>query len=219
MTDERFEELMRDAARNYNRPAAEMPLDAMWAAIESQRQKDQRAADDRLDLRPFLSQPRKRPFLERTWVRMAAMLVLGLGVGRLTARLGQSSAAPAATETTHAETPAALRPYQSVTVHYLGETAALLVALPTELREQQTDAAFLTRADELLLRTRLLLDSPAATDPSLRALFEDLEVILAQVVRLQSDRDPTRIDLLQQSLEQRDVMPRLRNAVVDHIAD
>ena len=70
-----------------------------------------------------------------------------------------------------------------------------------------------------MLQTRLLLDSPATSDPALRMLFEDLEIVLAQVVRLQADRDPTRIDMLNQALEQRDVIPRLRSAVVDRIAD
>ncbi|MGH7467837.1 MAG: hypothetical protein ACRENP_07585 [Longimicrobiales bacterium] len=223
MSDERFDDLMRDAARNYNRPNDDVPLDAMWAAIEAARDQEQRATEERLDLRSFLRQPRKRPIMERTWVRMAATLVLGLAVGRLTATIGNARTGSSTPESANPDVVAApaatAHPYQSITGHYLGETAALLVALPTELRADQADAAFLTRADDLLLRTRLLLDSPAATDPSLRALFEDLEVVLAQVVRLQADRDQTRIDLLQQSLEQRDVMPRLRNAVVDHIAD
>jgi len=39
------------------------------------------------------------------------------------------------------------------------------------------------------------------------------------VVRLKADRDRTRVELLQQSLEQRDVLPRLRDAVADNAAD
>ena len=105
------------------------------------------------------------------------------------------------------------------TTEYLGRIETLLAGLPDELRARRADPAYLSRADALLLRTRLLLDSPAAADPALRSLFDDLEIVLAQVVRLSADRDPMRVDLLTQSLEQRDVLLRLRDAVADHAAD
>jgi hypothetical protein len=111
------------------------------------------------------------------------------------------------------------RPDQIATSEYLGETAALLSALPSELRATRSDPAYLSRADALLLQTRLLLDSPAASDPALRSLFDDLEVVLAQVVRLHTNRDQTRIDLLNDALQQRDVLPRLRDAVAENAAD
>jgi hypothetical protein len=223
MTDERFAELMHEAATHYHRPPDDPPLEAMWAAIEQMREKERRDTDQRLDMRPFLSERRKPSWYQRPALRMAAVLIVGLALGRLTASVGLSQAPQSAAvdgqESAQTASDARRGPYQSLTVDYLGETAALLVALPSELRSERTDSVFLERADELLLQTRLLLDSPAATDPALRALFEDLEVVLAHVVRLQADRDPTRIDLLNESLEVRDVMPRLRNAVVDHIAD
>jgi hypothetical protein len=87
------------------------------------------------------------------------------------------------------------------------------------LEARRADPAYQTQADALLLQTRLLMDSPAAADPTLRSLFDDLELVLAQVVRLKADRDRTRVELLQQSLEQRDVLPRLRDAVADNAAD
>jgi hypothetical protein len=105
------------------------------------------------------------------------------------------------------------------TTEYLGRTEALLAQLPAELEARRADPAYQTQADALLLQTRLLMDSPAATDPTLRSLFDDLELVLAQVVRLKADRDRTRVELLQQSLEQRDVLPRLRDAVADNAAD
>jgi hypothetical protein len=43
--------------------------------------------------------------------------------------------------------------------------------------------------------------------------------VLAQVVRLSADRDSTRIDFLNEALEQRDVLPRLRDAVADNAGD
>ncbi|HEY4132485.1 MAG TPA: hypothetical protein VGM50_17875, partial [Gemmatimonadaceae bacterium] len=64
-------------------------------------------------------------------------------------------------------------------------------------------------------RTRLLMDSPAATDPQMQSLLEDLELVLAQIVRLQNDPSRTDLDLINRALEQRDVIPRLRTAVAD----
>jgi hypothetical protein len=119
-------------------------------------------------------------------------------------------------QTSQAET---LGQYPAVTDRYLVQTAGLLLSLPGELRDDRADATFVARADDLLLQTRLLLDSPAAGDPALRTLFEDLEFVLAQVVRLQAQHDPTRVDLLNEALEQRDLIPRLRSAVVNHISD
>jgi len=49
----------------------------------------------------------------------------------------------------------------------------------------------------------------------MRGLLEDLEMVLAQVVRLQNDRGRAGLDLINEALEQRDVIPRLRTAVAD----
>ena len=106
-------------------------------------------------------------------------------------------------------------PYDVETSQYLGQTAALLIALPSEARSGHPDERFVARASELLTRTRLLLDSPAANDTQMRSLLEDLELVLAQVVRLQDGQDRTELDLINRALEQRDVIPRLRTAVAD----
>jgi hypothetical protein len=216
MTDqnEKFDALMRDAAETYNRPPDQPPLDEMWSAIERLRHnRSPRLAD------AAAAPGRPARSASQSWLRLAAALVLGLALGRVSANdtfLPSNGGIRAAETRAIAEVP---QPYQAVTGRYLGETAALLIGLPAELESKPADSTSLRRADDLLLQTRRLLESPAAADPSLRTLFEDLEVVLVQVVRLQADRDPTKIELLNQALEQSDVIPRLRSAVVDHIAD
>jgi hypothetical protein len=156
---------------------------------------------------------------------MAAILIVGVALGR--ASIVMLPSRTAVTETPVTQAPVATGPvqfqpagqHQRETDQYLGQAAALLISLPGELNSQRGDASFARRADDLLLQTRMLLDSPAAMDPAMRSLFEDLEMILAQVIRLKADPDPTRIDLLNEALQQRDLIPRLRDAVVDHIAD
>ena len=217
MTEDRFDELLRDAAHTYNRPPAEPPLDEMWSVIEQRRQRGPRALRDDAGPSPFLKERRRSAPARVAWLRMAAVLVIGLGLGRASVSLrwpASETEQPVAQQEARPR-----RPHDQATNNYLGQTAALLIALPGELRSSGLDSAFVSRADDLLMQTRLLLDSPAAADPALRALFEDLEVVLVQLVRLQSDRDPTRVEILNDALQQRDVIPRLRNAVVDHIAD
>ena len=46
--------------------------------------------------------------------------------------------------------------------------------------------------------------------------------MLVQVVRLEKERDPSRrteLELIQQALDQRDVIPRLRTAASEYAAD
>jgi len=211
MTDERFDELMRDAAQTYNLPPDAVPLDPMWQNIAT-----------RIETRALHLEPRRRPIPRRSWFLVAATLVLGIALGRASVALlpGNPFGRSVAIETPSADiTTYEPDRYDAATSEYLGYAAAMLVALPGELKSGQSNPNYFTRLDELLLQTRMLLDGPAGEDPGFRTLLEDLEVVLVQVVRLQADRDPMKIELLNEALEQRNVMPRLRNAVVSHIGD
>ena len=69
-------------------------------------------------------------------------------------------------------------------------------------------------ARDVLSSTRLLLDSPAANDPQFRALFTDLELVLAQIVQLSGA--PLQADereLIERAMRDRDLLPRLRSAL------
>jgi uncharacterized membrane-anchored protein YhcB (DUF1043 family) len=152
------------------------------------------------------------------WVGIAATLVIGIGIGRVSHRFDRVAPpvqAVAAVDTARvAKTDTAMaRPYEVETSQYLGQTAALLVSLPTEAR--RADPQFAEKAADLLTRTRLLMDSPAGNDPSMHSLLDDLELVLMQVVRLQAGGNRTDLDLINRALEQRDVIPRLRSAAAD----
>ena len=215
MTDEnrdRLDELLEDAARTYNRPPDErhMPLDQIWESVEAQ-----------------VFPAARRPTRYVQWLRVAAALIIGVGIGRLS--LMRSASRPPLTasriDSVARQTPVRVADVQSVdpaTSRYLGQAAALLIALPAETNAGRPDEAFTTRANDLLLTTRLLLDSQSGSDPALRNLLEDLELVLVQVVRLEKDRDPSRrgeMELIQQALDQRDVIPRLRTAASEYAAD
>lgn len=214
MTEDRFDKLMRDAAETFRRPP-EPPIDEMWAEIEA------RAGLANESPTPLVA--KRRGFRIPSWIGIAATLVIGIGIGRGSAAIGHvtipvdrapvvavnpSSAIPR-------NDPSLDRPYELETSQYLGQTAALLTALPSEVKAGHSDRAFASRATDLLARTRLLMDSPAANEPGMRDLLEDLELVLAQVARLRTNANRTDLDIINRALEQRDVIPRLRTAVAD----
>jgi hypothetical protein len=160
------------------------------------------------------------------WLGIAATLVIGIGIGRGSTSIGhdavrvppQTVAVVAPTSAKSAiprNDPSLDRPYEVETSQYLGQTAALLTALPSEAKSGQPDQQFAAQASDLLARTRLLIDSPAANQPAMHDLLEDLELVLVQVVRLRNNGTRTDLDIINRALEQRDVIPRLRTAVAD----
>jgi hypothetical protein len=214
MKDEQFDELMRDAALTYNRPPDVLPLDEMWDEVSRRTTMAQRHRDAQQGWLPFRG--RAGQVHGHPWLLTAAALVVGLALGRASTALWQPTGDQPAGSAASADVPHA---YTPVTDRYLGQAAALLISLPGELPARRADSTFVADARELLLQTRLLLDSPAVADVALRTLLEDLEVVLIQLVRLHEDPDQLKLELLHESLENSDVIPRLRSAVADYITD
>lgn len=212
---EQFEQLMADAKETYRRVPA-VDFEAMWTEIDGRR-----ATGDGLNVTPLGNGYRPSPIRHRSTITqrlaIAATLVIGIALGRASMSLSKPAvnAVPQPAASVAAAT-AEPQPYDAETSKYLGQTAALLIALPSEVKAGRANAQFVERAGELLTRTRLLIDSPAANDPQMRSLLDDLELVLAQVVRLQNDKtDRNELNIISRALEQRDVIPRLRTAVAD----
>ncbi|MDQ4079432.1 MAG: hypothetical protein M3125_01630 [Gemmatimonadota bacterium] len=204
MKDHDDEDLMRAAHRTYHVPP-EPPLEEMWRSIEARR-----------------VGTAGRTGWYRTGIALAASLVLGVGLGRYVVPAARdanrvppsiSVAARDVMPATEAFVPGI--PYEVATRRYLGQTAALLIALPSAIRPGGTDARFAAQAQELLSTTRLLLDSPAAADSTMRGLLEDLELVLAQIARVRSTQREAELDFITSTLEQRDVLPRLGSVAAD----
>ncbi|PYO84015.1 MAG: hypothetical protein DMD68_07950, partial [Gemmatimonadetes bacterium] len=96
---------------------------------------------------------------------------------------------------------------------YLARTEALLASFRAEARTGRLDAQFAGQARDLLATTRLMMDSPAARDPRLKSLLEDLEVVLAQIAQVPAGRAGEDVNLITQGIEQRSVLLRLQTAV------
>src|ERR1039458_3783747 len=76
------------------------------------------------------------------------------------------------------------------------------------------DKQLSTWARDILSNTRLLLDSPAADDPSRRRLLQDLELVLVQMVqRSPAAEEAEERSHIDRSMERTQVLPRLRSAL------
>ena len=210
MLDDRLDDQLRDAAQDYNEPP-ETPRDAMWERIVALREaeKAEKAENGIRPLRPF------RRFRPLAWAAgIAAVLALGIGLGRLsidTADTPPAAPGAVATQTAPRVSTAA---YQLATTEHLSQSEAFLTlfraSLPSYAGNQRLAAA---TARQLLATNRLLLDSPAANDGRTRLLLQDLELVLAEIAQLSPQSRSRDLDLITEGLERGGVMSRLRTAV------
>ncbi|HEU4464387.1 MAG TPA: hypothetical protein VFS53_05015 [Gemmatimonadota bacterium] len=103
--------------------------------------------------------------------------------------------------------------YRLASQQMLGQAEALLVQYRTDVAAERMDPAIARWAREVLTSTRLLLDSPAAEDPGMRDLLEDLELVLAQIVQRTGQADSLDDEMIDRTIEDRDLLPRLRGAI------
>ncbi|HEX6576248.1 MAG TPA: hypothetical protein VF042_14875 [Gemmatimonadaceae bacterium] len=103
--------------------------------------------------------------------------------------------------------------YQVATLRHLADAEALLTSFSLESKDQRMDRNFADWAKGLLSNTRLLLDSPAGDDPRRAKLLQDLELVLAQIVQLSPNAAATDRELIQGSIQNGQVITRLRTAI------
>jgi hypothetical protein len=195
--DPKFEQWLKDAAKSYHAPHP-TPREEIWKRIE-----DARRNKRVIELRPWM----------RWAVAAAAVLILGVGIGRWTAR--QPAASSGATTVAAADSTTSAQSdliYQVAATQYLSHTEAFLTSFRADVGSHGTSngARFARQARDLLSTTRLMLDSPAGKDQRLRSLLEDLELVLVQISQSQGGHDR---DLITQGMNQSNVLPKLRSAI------
>lgn len=201
MTDERFEEFLKQAVREYNAPP-ETPRAEMWARIDEVRAKRRGERYVERGSRPWVH-----------WAAgIAAILVLGIGIGRMTAPDMESTAgvlvASGAAEPVEDDNLV----FRFAATEYFETTEAFLSLFRVEARAGQADAEVGTWARDLLATARLMMDSPAADDPIFLELLEDLELILVQISQYASHQSTEELELIEQGIEERSVHLRLQAA-------
>lgn len=208
MNEEKFPERLKEAARDYNSPP-ETPRESMWAAIEARREQQR------------YSEKIARPSFRRLWrlrwpIAAAAVLVLGIGIGRLSLPenppvTAENGPTPNEHQQSSPENNRAI--YQAAAVPVLSKAELLISQYRTGLDIGPNGSGFTARAAELLSDTRLLLDSPAAEDRELQMLLTDLELTLAQILRVSAGDDKEEMEWVNESLKDRALLPRLRTKV------
>lgn len=207
MSDKDLERRLAEL-RDHWRVADEPPLDRMWERIETD----------------AFTAPRR--FLPR-WIRpmlpLAATLILGFGIGQLAPRLFDPVPADSAQLASALDQRMPVRnvgaqdiPFVGLATDYLERVTALLVTLAGNTRDGKSLEYSTTQARDLLATTRLLMDSPQPLGAHLRGLLDDLELVLAQIARLPARPDAPDVYLIDQALDQRDVIPRLRVYLAEH---
>jgi hypothetical protein len=282
MNDHEPDDQMRHLAQSYHEPPA-TPRDEMWARIDRARRDGAVVA---------IGAARRTRWL-RTVAGIAAVLVVGIGIGRLTRTAGDASSArrvastrPAAEDTmpgravaivagdsgpaggsradatlasatqgvdaanpvraTRDERLRALRDqrrapasglaaypaqrggggavgegsemsaYRLAVVEHMARTEVLLTSFLADSRAEPTAARaaqFASLSRELLKTTRLLLATRSTDDPALTRLLEDLELVLMQISQYTSEGRRGDLDAINQSLDRRNVLPKLRSTI------
>jgi hypothetical protein len=238
MTEEELSENMKQLLRETDAPPV-APREEMWARIQEERARrkaggaetteggdvaPQSPSRDVIDLRPR----RRSVVWAQVGAALAAMLVLGIGIGRSTrarpavpeqvATTPSTPSGATSPEPTPSVSPAsatapetAPTPYRFAAADHMRRTETLLTSLRVDGTEQST-AEMQTWASELLTNTRLLLSSPAARDAETRKLLEDLELVLSQIAVMPATQADEEVKLIQDGLNQSDVLLRLRAA-------
>ena len=196
--DSKFDAWLREQAKSYHSPFPP-PREEMWARIAAERR---RRSVPVVALRPWA----------RWALAAAAMLVLGIGIGRWSAA-GGDGVSPNGTAVANDTTNRDLL-YHVAATQYLSRTEAFLTGFRADLRDGQVSPRFTGQARDLLSTTRLMLDSPAADDARLRLLLQDLELVLVQISQLQSNGGGAGdADLITQRMDHSSVLPKLRSAI------
>jgi hypothetical protein len=101
-------------------------------------------------------------------------------------------------------------PFALASREHLQRAEALVSVVASTPADALMDSLTGRWAREMLMNTRLLLDSPAGDDPARRRLLEDLETVLVQLVQ-RSGADAEERALVGRTLERTQLLTRLRN--------
>jgi hypothetical protein len=215
MMDDRFDDLLRDSAREYNDPP-ETPREELWQRIVAAREGEKAAPKEKTEklVLPFRRLRGIRPNRPLTWAAgIAAVLALGIGLGRMSvhqpATVAITAPAPASAGATRVSGVA----YRVATTEHLSQSEAFLTLFRASVRDKGNERLASATARQLLATNRLLLDSPAADDARTRLLLQELELVLAEIAQLSPQPRSRDLELIKEGLEQGGVLSRLRTAV------
>lgn len=237
MSDQNFDELLMGLRDSYNQPP-ETPREEMWAAIQARlgegglesgdsgegedgwedvgRAEDGDVPGEVISLDTARrSRWARIPSAVRWSMAAAALLVLGLGIGRMTA----PGTAPRVAEEDSGGFSQDAGILRTVAVEHLQRTESLLTLVRADARSGRVEPTVGNWAEQLLSQTRLLMDAQPASDPAMEELLKDLELVLVQIVGVANvppedqARFRSELNLALEGLETREVLSRIQAVV------
>jgi len=202
--DDRLDGKIQELARGVHVPPP-TPRDEIWGRVQANRAARRERPAGRLVGRARWM----------VWAAgAAAILALGVALGRLSMRSETTPVVAAGSGATErAGAPSAA--HELATAEHLSRVETFLTVFASEasgggLATEDVEVS----ARELLRRTRVLQQSPAiAEDVTLRALLDDVEFVLLQIAALSTMGDGQELDFVEQGINERSVMLRLRSAL------
>jgi hypothetical protein len=246
LAQEPLDETLMAHARSYHAPGA-VPREEMWSAI-----RDGRDGQN----------GRVLPFRRavRIALPIAAVLAVGVFVGRMsmvdgqrstvdsvpftsgvtTPRSDQVASAPLSGDSTASSAPTApprndvafvdrrpstvdagrstldSRPATAFSVaaeRHFAQAETFLTLFRASVREGKDESLAPATARELLVSNRLLMDSPAADDPRVSRLLDDIELVRAQIAQLPVEGKQADAEIITDGLEAGGILTRIRTEV------
>ncbi|MFO7589119.1 MAG: hypothetical protein R6X22_13810 [Gemmatimonadota bacterium] len=220
--EEAFVRGLSEAARRHWNPPPETPREEIWAGIREARAGRDPVRDGRGSNgdpgrgRGFRQALRPKPW----WIGIAAALALGVALGRISERpatgpegsiVADAGGVATAVPDSGRESAAESLPYRAAAGQLLDRSETFLTMVRAGGAAEESVVEVREWARPLLTRTRLLLGSPAADDPQLRALLDDLEIVLTQIAQLR-EGDSEELEWIDEGMDQRRLLFRLRAA-------
>ena len=209
--DDSADAMLVQASRDYNAPTP-VPREAMWARIEAARKS-----------RATMPPRRRRWVWSGAAIAATVVMAVGIGIGRRWERAASpvqvaassNSAASSATGAAREPDPSASLSYKLVVFKHLANSEALITAFRSAAKRGEVDDQLRDWSKEMLNTTRMLEATGSASDPTLKRLLSDLDLVLTQI-KLYTTRgtnDASDLDLIEESINSRGVMTKLRSTL------
>ncbi|HET9604474.1 MAG TPA: hypothetical protein VFO96_09300 [Gemmatimonadales bacterium] len=96
---------------------------------------------------------------------------------------------------------------------HFAQAETFLTLFRASVREGKDESLAPAAARELLVSNRLLMDSPAADDPKVSRLLDDIELVLAQIAQLPVEDKQADAQMITDGLEAGGILTRIRTEV------
>jgi hypothetical protein len=212
MNEKWMNEELERLREGYNSPP-ETPREEMWSVIQARLEP---RGEDMASLGVARRERGIRRYRALRWATAAAaVLVVGIGIGRLSA--------PGDLPEVAMTSPNVIAPnpdvFRAATVDHLARTESMLTLVRADARAGRIPPSMAQWSSTLLSQTRLLMDAQGSNDPVMTELLRDLELVLVQLVGITNGasgdqaRVRSEMDLALQGLEENEVLPRIQAVV------